>query len=158
MKISAQDEYGLRVLLRIARADKNEGITIPQLVEAEGLSQSYVAKLTRTLRIADLIQSSRGQKGGYTLSRPAAEITINHALKALGGTFFDNNFCGSHSGNLNLCTNSVDCSVRSLWKIIKFTLDQVLDRITLNDLLGCETKVSISLKKILEEKLPSISA
>lgn len=62
MKISAQDEYGLRILIRIAEADEQNGLSIPQLSELEGMSDSYVGKLTRTLRLAGFIESTRGQK------------------------------------------------------------------------------------------------
>jgi DNA-binding IscR family transcriptional regulator len=62
------------------------------------------------------INSRAGNKGGYVLARPAQEININQALKSLGGALFDSQFCGVHAGGLNLCTNSVDCSARSLWK------------------------------------------
>ena len=56
MKISAVDEYGLRIILRIARADDSEGLTIVQLAELEGLSQPYVAKITRVLRLANFLK------------------------------------------------------------------------------------------------------
>jgi Rrf2 family protein len=138
MKITAQEEYGLRILIRIARCGDEEGMSIPQLSESEGLSAHYVAKLTRQLRLGGFLKSTPGQKGGYVLSKPASEININKILKALGGALFDKEFCASHIGALNLCTNSVDCSARSLWKIIQFTVDQLLDKMTLEDLCGKE--------------------
>ncbi|MEO1518558.1 MAG: Rrf2 family transcriptional regulator [Bacteroidota bacterium] len=156
MKISAQDEYGLRVLLQIARSDSQTGISIPQLMKVEGLSQSYVAKLTRALRLANLIQSTRGHKGGYVLARPAASITINEVFNALGGTLFEDGFSEPHSDMLSLCTNSIDCSINSLWKIVNFAMDRVLGRITLANLMRCDTEVNQSLKKILEEEFISL--
>lgn len=150
MKISAQDEYGLRILLRIARSESEEGLSIPQLSEAEGMSASYVAKLTRTLRLAGFIQSTPGQKGGYVLSHPAENIKVGKVLRALGGALFDEDFCNSHSGAFRICTNSVDCSVRSLWKIIQYSVDHVLDQITLHDLLDSEQSSNVALEKIIE--------
>lgn len=141
MKITAQEEYGIRILIRIARCADESGINIPQLSEAEGLSAHYVAKLTRQLRLGCFLKSTPGQKGGYVLSRPSSEININEVLKTLGGALFDKEFCSTHIGALNLCTNSVDCSARSLWKIIQFAVDQVLDRMTLADLCGREQSV-----------------
>ena len=138
MKITAQEEYGLRILIRIARCADEEGLSIPQLSEAEGLTQTYVAKLTRSLRMAGFINSTPGQKGGYILAKPHEEIIINHVLKSLGGILFDNEFCAAHNGTVNLCTNSVDCSARSLWKMVQFTLDNLLDKITLADLCAGE--------------------
>ena len=143
MKITAQEEYGLRILIRVARCADDDGMSIPQLSDAEGLGAHYVAKLTRQLRIGGFLKSTPGQKGGYVLSRPASEININKVLKTLGGALFDSEFCASHIGALNLCTNSVDCSARSLWKIIQFTVDQLLDKMTLEDLCGKE-KESVS--------------
>src|SRR3989337_4263781 len=136
MKITAQEEYGLRILIRIASCKDKDGISIPQLSEADGLSSHYVAKLTRILRMEGFINSTRGYKGGYILAVPAEKIVINQVLKALGGSLFDNEFCGSHAGALKLCTHSVDCSSRSLWQMVQFILDQFLDKVTLHDLVN----------------------
>src|SRR5687768_9712812 len=116
MKITAQEEYGLRILIRIAACKDKDGMSIPQLSEAEGLSSHYVAKLTRILRMEGFINSTPGNKGGYVLALHAEKIVINKVLKALGGSLFDNEFCGSHAATLKLCTHSVDCSSRSLWQ------------------------------------------
>lgn len=153
MKISAKDEYGLRILLRIAKADPKEGLSIPQLSEAEGLSTAYVAKITRMLRLANFIKSNRGHKGGYVLARPAHEINVNSVLKAVDGPLFDQDFCGDHSGIQRFCINSVNCSVRSLWKMVQFTLDKLLDDIYLSDLMGGELNAENLLQKIYEERL-----
>jgi Rrf2 family protein len=149
MKITAQEEYGLRLLIRIASCKDSEGMSIPQLSEAEGISPHYVAKLTRIMRIGGFINSTPGYKGGYVLSMPSDEIVINKVLKALGGSLFDQEFCGSHSGAMKLCTNSVDCSSRSLWQMIQFTVDQLLDKVTLHDLVCTEENSAKVLKKLL---------
>ncbi len=135
MKISAKDEYGLRVLLSIARYGGDEGSNITKLSEAEGISEAYVAKITRMLRLAGFIKSNRGKKGGYVLSKRPKEIKIAEILHALDGKLFDAEFCGNHTGELSFCTNSTDCSVRSLWRLVQSTIDQVLANVTLADLL-----------------------
>ena len=152
MKITAQEEYGLRLLLRIARCKDPQGMSIPQLSEAEGLSIPYVAKLTRLLRMGGFINSTPGNKGGYMLAKTAEQININQLLKALGGALFDPSFCNSHSGSLRLCTNSVDCSVRSLWQIIQFSVDKVLDTITLQDLIS-KDKESENVLQLIYNKI-----
>jgi Rrf2 family transcriptional regulator, iron-sulfur cluster assembly transcription factor len=149
MKITAQEEYGLRLLLRVASCKDKDGMSIPQLSEAEGLSPHYVAKLTRILRMKGFINSTPGNKGGYILAMPADKIIINGVLKALGGPMFDDEFCGTHSGVLKLCTNSVDCSSRSLWQMIQFTLDQLLDKVTLADLISTEKTSARFLEHLL---------
>lgn len=152
MKITAQEEYGLRILIRIARCADEDGLSIPQISEAEGLTQTYTAKLTRSLRLAGFINSTPGQKGGYILAKPQGDIIINHVLKALGGEPFSNEFCGSHAGSVNLCTNSVDCSARSLWRMIQYTLDNLLNQVTLADLCAGENASKEKLYRVLFEK------
>ena len=150
MKITSQEEYGLRLLIRIAACKDKEGMSIPQLSDAEGLSPHYVAKLTRVLRMAGFLNSTPGNKGGYVLSMPADQIIINKVLRALGGPMFDTHFCGTHSGALKLCTHSVDCSSRSLWQMIQYTLDKLLDKVTLHDLVNPEKTSSKILEHLLE--------
>ncbi len=149
MKISSQEEYGLRILIRIAGCRDQDGMNIPMLSEAEGLSPHYIAKLTRSLRMGGFINSTPGNKGGYVLAKAAADIPISQVLKTLGGTLFDTDFCGTHSGNLKLCTNSVDCSARSLWQMVQFILDGFLDKISLHDLITGEKNSTEYFEKLL---------
>ncbi len=157
MKITAQEEYGLRILLRIGRCMDKEGMSIPQLSEAEGISNAYVAKLTRILRQQGFINSTPGYKGGYLLAVPPKKIIINHVLKALGGALFSAEFCGTHAGSSKICTNSVDCSARSLWQMIQFTVDRLLDQVTLYDLVSSETQTGRILEQIVDEYINKIS-
>ena len=156
MKITAQEEYGLRILIRIAGCHTEEGMSIPQLSEAEGLSSHYVAKLTRILRMEGFINSTPGYKGGYVLAKPANKIIINKLLKTLGGSLYDTEFCSLHTGTLKLCTNSVDCSSRSLWQMIQFTVDHLLDKVTLDDLVNSEKKSTKILNELLEQNNKAI--
>jgi Rrf2 family protein len=154
MKIAASDEYGLRILIRITREGNGAGLSIPKLSEKEQMSQAYVGKITRQLRIGGLIESTRGQKGGYVLARPAAEISIAEVIRALDGPFFDEGFCSSHSKDvMQVCTNSVDCSIRSLWKILQYSMDKVLANITLEDLCKIEDSDAPELIEKVDETI-----
>ena len=150
MKITAQEEYGLRVLIRIAGCRNAEGMSIPQISVAEGLTSHYVAKLTRILRMEGFINSTPGNKGGYILAKSASEINMNKVLKALGGALFDKEFCGLHTGTLRLCTHSEDCSSRSLWLLIQLNMDNLLNKISLHDLVNPEKESAKILNQVLE--------
>jgi Rrf2 family protein len=145
MKITAQEEYGLRILLCIAKSD--EGMSIAQVSDCEGLSHHNAAKICRILRMHDFITSKKGHTGGYTLARHANEIALKDVLHALGGSLFDESFCSRFTGDSHFCTNSTDCSVRSLWKVLQSGIDKVLMNITLAQLLGNEQKVESELCK-----------
>ncbi len=151
MKFSSQEEYGLRLLLRIGKDSSENGMTIPELSEEEKLSEANVGKILRLLRLAGFVESSRGQTGGYKLSRPATEILVGDVLTSLGGKLYESSFCDLHAGIENICTNSIDCSIRSLWKTIQTMLDGLLSKITLQDLLGSEEQVEILVANLSEE-------
>ncbi|MBM4171883.1 MAG: Rrf2 family transcriptional regulator [Ignavibacteria bacterium] len=139
MKFNAQEEYGLRCLLRIGKFHHvGKSLTIPEISRAEGISEHNTGKILRVLRLGGFLTAERGQLGGYTLSKSPDEIKIKDVLIVLGGKLFDDSFCQSHSGVSDFCTNSIDCSVRSLWKIIQDAVDSVVENLTLRDLLGSE--------------------
>ena len=142
MKLSSQEEYGLRCLLRVGRAGVEGSVTISELSRSEGISEPNVAKMLRILRNAGLVQSTRGQAGGYSLARPAFEINIGEALAALGGRLYEASFCETHTGMERLCTNMPDCSIRSVWRMVQGAVDQVLGKITLKDLLLPEREMN----------------
>ena len=145
MKLSSQEEYGLRCLLHLARIPAGQSMTIPEISQAEGLSVPNVAKLMRLLRISGLIRSERGQSGGYTLAKPAAEIKVEEVITVLGGHFFSPKFCERHSGRQENCAHAVDCSLRVLWNTIQGVLSDVLGKTSLADLLCNEEEMAVIL-------------
>ena len=142
MKLSAQEEYGLRCLLRIAKAEPGPALTIPQIGAAEGLSVAYTGKLMRVLRQGGFVTSTRGQAGGYSLARPARQIAIGDVLDRLGGRLVEEDFCNQFAGNSPVCTRSIDCAMRSLWSALQGAVDQVLARTTLDDLTRDEQQMT----------------
>src|SRR4030095_1024608 len=138
MKFSSQEEFGLRCLLRVEKEGGEKGLTIPEISKAEGISTHNTAKILRALRLGGFLESSRGQLGGYSLSRPADEIFVGDILSFLGGKLFDEKFCSSHTGEMQICTNSIDCSIRSLWQTLQNAIDGVIKKITLKDLISTE--------------------
>jgi Rrf2 family protein len=142
MKLSSQEEYGLRCLLQVARHDPEGSMTIPEIARSEGLSIPHVAKLMRLLRRGGFVKSVRGQAGGYKLARTPMQINVGEVLAWLGGRLFEASFCTMHSGMATLCTHTVDCSIRSLWQSVQFVVDQMLGKVKLSDLLNDERQVS----------------
>lgn len=142
MKLSAQEEYGLRCLLHLARCGDGTSLTIPEISRAEGLSVPNVAKLMRLLRMGGLVRSARGQSGGYTLARTANKISVVDVLETLGGPFFSPAFCVRHSGREQICTHAGDCPLRTLWGTVHSVLAVVLGKTTLADLLCDEREMA----------------
>ncbi len=141
MQFSSQEEYGLRCLLRLAAAGPGASLTIPEISHAEGLSQANAAKMMRRLREGGLVESERGQSGGYHLTREPENISASEALAVLGGKFYEGEFCERYSGNEDECAHTVNCSIRSLWRAVQTVVDQVLASTTLKDLIRTEEQM-----------------
>ena len=107
MKLSSQEEYGLRCLLHLARHDLGTSLTIPEISQSEGISHHNVGKMLRILRQGGFVESERGQHGGYVLARAPEHIVIADVLNALGGRLFDSNFCEQHSGAEENCSHTL---------------------------------------------------
>jgi Rrf2 family protein len=117
-------------------------VTIPEISQAEGISVPYVAKLMRLLRDGGLVNSERGQSGGYRLARPASQISAADGLAALGSKFYGGEFCEKYSGNEDECTHTTNCSIRSLWRAVQMAVDHVLSRTTIDDLARNEEQMN----------------
>jgi Rrf2 family iron-sulfur cluster assembly transcriptional regulator len=163
MKITAQEEYGLRCVLRLAKAESGS-ITLPEVAAAEGLSVPYVAKLMSVLRQAGLLESVRGRSGGYKLARPPEEIGLGSLLLMLGEPLFEEEeYCHKHAGTEapnGVCLNHATCTLKSLWQTLEMWLRRTLDQITLADLIHHEGRITDFLRERLAspafEELPAL--
>ena len=142
MRLTAQEEYGLRCLLQVAR-EQGGALTTPQLAEREGLTPAYVHKLMRLLRRGGLVKSVRGRKGGYQLARPAEQITLAAALVSLGGSLYSTDFCAQHKGVARVCVRQRDCSIRAVWIAIDQAVQRALGKTRLSDLLRTEPEMAV---------------
>jgi Rrf2 family protein len=157
MKISAQEEYGLRCLLRLARAHGEQSLTIPEIAAAEGLSTPYVAKLLAVLRQAGLVESVRGRTGGYHLAQPPGEVRLGAVLLALGEPLFDEpGYCTKHAGPeaTGPCVHQNGCTLRGLWQTLERWMRHVLDQVTLQDLLSNHVEILDRLREKLAAEAP----
>ena len=146
MKMTTQEEYGLRCPLRLGRSGPGQSLTISELSRQEAISVPTVAKMMRILRRAALVRSTRGKEGGYTLARAPEQVNVGEALAFLGGRLYDARFCERHAGTVRLCTHTPDCSIRSVWRVLQDAVDGVLARMTLKDLLRTEEEVAASVR------------
>jgi len=145
VKLSSQEEYGLRCLLQIAKQGDEGSLTIAEMSQREGITAPNVAKIMRILRRAGLVRSTRGKAGGYRLVRPPSQVPVGDVLGALGGRLFDASFCDRHAGSEDHCLNTGDCSIRSVLRHVQDAVDQVLSRLTLQSLLRPEREVAVSI-------------
>lgn len=140
MRITAQEEYGLRCLLQLAVQQAGDPLSVREIARREALSVAYVEKLLYLLSRAGLTRSVRGIHGGYCLTRPPDEIYLGEVVRALGGFASDEEICNQFTGNVDSCVHMQNCGLRPLWQVA-FYIHSLLDQVPLSQLLHDEEQV-----------------
>ena len=147
MKVSAQEEYGLRCLLQLAQLGEGEYLTLAQIAEREGISAANAGKLLWILSKANLVSSIRGTKGGYRLARPSSDIHLSEIIKVLDEDVLASH-CKSYAGVLDSCIHTGDCGIRPVIVGLHEIVSRALSGITLAQLIGTEAKVDQTIHRI----------
>lgn len=142
MRITTWAEYGVICALHLARRADEGPVTGRDIAAREKLPGDYVEQILLRLRRADVVQSTRGAKGGYALARPAEEITVREIITAAELVTFDLH-CETHPLDEERCARSCDCSIRPVWMMLQKRIDEVLDGVRLADLLEAEAEVRV---------------
>ena len=151
MKITSQEEYGLRCLLQLARTPQGQVVSVKEIGLKEGLSSAYVEKLLRILSKTGLVHSVRGINGGYVLNRPASAVTLGEVMRPLGAVQTTEPICQHFTGNQRVCVHFSDCGIRSVWSGLTTYIQTFLDRTTLESLLEPEYAVAERLTRRVRE-------
>ncbi len=131
MKISTRTEYGVRVLVTLARRGAEGPLSLTGIAKAEKLPHAYLEQLVGDLRRAGLLTATRGQAGGYQLSRAPEEIQLAEIVRALEGPLLEMPCAGPD--NLESCDRPQPCSVHELFQRVYEALDGTLTATTLAD-------------------------
>ncbi len=147
MKISAQEEYGLRCLLQLATLQKGASFTLNEIAEREGISVANAGKLMWLLNKAGFVSATRGTKGGYSLARSAGEIRLSEVIKVLDEDVLSKH-CESYTGILDSCVHKGDCGIRPVIVGLHEIVEEALSQITLAQLVGNEASVDATFHQI----------
>jgi Rrf2 family protein len=111
MQITRQADYALRAMIYLAGMDANTRAATSQIAQEKVIPPSFLAKIISQLSIAGLIHTSRGARGGVTLARPSAEITVLEVIEAIDGPIALNECTISKNG----CPFDHNCPIHPIW-------------------------------------------
>jgi Rrf2 family transcriptional regulator, cysteine metabolism repressor len=139
MMFSTKAEYGVRVMVELARRAGEDPIPLAEIAAHDGLPLAYLEHLVARLRKAGLVDSRRGSRGGYMLARPASEITMAEVVKALEGSIAPIECISEAADGSIVCSreSSPDhvCPTKLLWARVRSSIVTTLRETTLADLL-----------------------
>lgn len=131
MKLSTRSRYGTRIVMELARRDKENPVQVSEIARVQKIPVKYLEQLIRTLKKADLVTSVRGSKGGHLLNRSPELITIGQLVRLFEGQT-DLVACVSAP---NKCQMAEECRVRTVWIEATEAMYEKLDSVTIADLV-----------------------
>lgn len=127
MKISTKGRYGLTIMMELAQRFGEGPTSLKSIAQRHDLSEHYLEQLVAPLRNAELVKSIRGAYGGYILTKKPEEITAGDIIRVLEGPISPVEF-----------EEEEDPAKRNLWLQIRDAISNVLDSMTLQDLISYE--------------------
>lgn len=147
MKLSTKGRYGVKAMVELAIHYGDSPLSIKTISQRQGISEYYLEQLFSPLRKAKLINSIRGAQGGYILGREPKDIKVSDIMYVLEGPI---EIADCIEGVA--CDNIDCCATRLLWTKIKNSIDEVMEGITLQDIVDDYNRIkekneSLTLKR-----------
>lgn len=140
MKLSTKSTYGLRAMLNVAVNESPQAVSTADIAKKEGIPVAYLEQLLNRLRRNGLIESIRGPKGGYVLSKRASDITVADIVRTLEGSIYPVD-CATRGSDGEACKNGRSCAPKLVWHKLAKAINDCLESVTLEDL--CDEAVKI---------------
>jgi len=132
MKLSTRTRYGIRAILELAVNYENRPLQLRVIAKRQDISVKYLEQIMTILRSGELIRSIRGPKGGYTLAKHPNQIKLSDVFDCLEGPVTTVECVEDE----NYCARSIDCLARQLWQQVNNAIRNVLQSVTLQDLVN----------------------
>jgi Rrf2 family transcriptional regulator, cysteine metabolism repressor len=148
MMFSTKAEYGVRVMVDLARRGGDEPVALAEIAEHEGLPLAYLEHLVARLRRAGLIESRRGAHGGYLLARNPARITMAEVVEALEGRIVPIECISNSPDGTIRCLREFEsdhvCTSKILWTRVRAAIVRTLEETTLAELIPTTPKKAVA--------------
>ena len=131
MKLSTKGRYGVKAMVDLAMHYGDAPVSIKTISQRQNISEYYLEQLFSPLRKAKIIKSIRGAQGGYVLNSAPKDITVADVMYVLEGPV---EIADCIEGVAD-CDNIDFCATRLLWEKIKNSIDEVMESITLQDIV-----------------------
>lgn len=138
MKISTRGRYALKVMMELAKGDREEYISLKLISERQQVSMKYLEQIIALLSRAGMVESFRGKSGGYRLTKDPSEYTAGDILRAAEGSLAPIK-CVEGA-----CENSGHCSTFAFWEGLNRAINDYIDSTTLLSLASREKEMEKS--------------
>lgn len=132
MKISTKGRYALKLILDLAVYGEGAPVSLKDIAKRQQISDKYLEQIIARLNKAEYVRSIRGAQGGYVLNKEPKEITVGMILRLAEGDLSPVSCVGIDSTE---CDRKAECVTVRIWEQINDAVNQVVDNITLADMV-----------------------
>jgi Rrf2 family protein len=131
MKLSTRTRYGVRAVIELAANDSKKPVQLKVIAQRQDISVKYLEQLMNALRSGGIVRSIRGARGGYILAKPPNQIKLGEVFYCLEGSVITAECVEDE----DYCRRAADCAARLLWVQVEDAIKNVLDSVTVQDLI-----------------------
>lgn len=132
MKVSTKGRYAIRLMVDLARQDKNVFTSLRDISQRQNVSMKYMEQIVGQLSRAGLLESVRGPQGGYKLIKPVQQYTVGEILRATEGSLAP---VVCLEGDENTCERAPTCPTLPFWEGLYGVITQYVDNVSLQELV-----------------------
>jgi Rrf2 family protein len=147
LKLSKKADYGLMAMRHLAEHAHQGACSAKDVAESYGIPPEVLAKILQRLAKAGLLHSQHGINGGYTMARPAAEISAYEVIRAIDGPLFITS-CITVRGE---CDQTERCTIREPLRKVNQSIEEVLKNIKISEMSDAAESVGVDAKKSLSD-------
>ena len=140
MRISTKGKSALKLMLDLATYGHGEPVSVKDMAKRQGISEKYLEQIIAALNKASLVKSIRGAHGGYILTYPPEKYTAGQILRAVEGDMSPTDCVGENGIS---CENKTMCASYRLWEKLDTAIHDVLDGVTLADMLEWQNELVV---------------
>ena len=130
MRLTTKGRFAVTAMIDLALRQHNGPVTLAGISQRQKISLSYLEQLFGKLRRHDLVESTRGPGGGYSLARPAREVSVSNIIFAV-----DEPLDATQCGGKQDCQDDGPCMTHELWSTLNKRMIEYLDSVSLQDLV-----------------------
>lgn len=139
MKISTKGRYALRMMIDLAQNNNGLPVSLKDIAARQGISDKYMEQIVSVLNKAGYVKSIRGAQGGYLLRKDPKEYTTGMILRLTEGSLAP---VACVEDDEIVCERVETCATVELWKRINNAINNVVDHVTLQDLVDWQNEKS----------------